>query len=158
MKHSGYKRKTLHAACKQQMHKIQTLSQNHLLLRTIKSMRGKSRSLFCSSSEVEMLIKPEEDEFIATTGWGNVLMRISSKTARIDQICKNVDFSISAMVYLHICLQPETYWPRKEFRDDQPTIEQRVKITYTLMNNSNFNSASTACSTILELLHYAERQ
>ncbi len=40
--------------------------------------------------------------------------------------------------------------------DDQPKIEQRVETSYTLMNNSNCNSASAACSTILDLPQYVE--
>ncbi|CAX32259.1 Hypothetical protein PMT_2737 [Prochlorococcus marinus str. MIT 9313] len=53
-------------------------------------------------------------------------------------------------------MQAETYWLLKGFMNDQPTIEQRVEISYTLMSNSNCNSASAACSTILDLLQYVE--
>ena len=81
-------------------------------------------------------------------------MQTLSMTTGIDCICKSSDLEFSTIIYWHICLQDGTYAPAKGFGSDQLIIEQRVERKLPLMNNNNCNSASTACSTILDLHHY----
>jgi len=52
-------------------------------------------------------------------------------------------------------MELETSEQTRGITNEQRTIDQRAERS-TLMNNSNCNSASTACSTILDLLHYLE--
>ena len=71
---------------------------------------------------------------------------------RLD-IYKSIDCRFSIIIYSNICMELETSKKTKEITHGQLTIDKRVGSS-ALMNNSNCNLASTACSTILDLLQY----